>query len=140
MQRLESWLAGETRPSLLAGIAAAAIAVGACTLLIYPLKSSLDPLSLDVVYIPAILLVAAGWGAALGIATTLASLVAFDFFHVPPTLEFTLGSDAAACASRASGSAPDSSREPGLWRLPTRSAGASCETCTTAPSSGWCTP
>ena len=92
MRRVESWLTSET--SLRAGVAASAVAVSACTLLIYPLKSSADPLALDVIYIPAILLVAAGWGAWFGIVTTLASLLAFDFFHVPPTLEFTLGSDA----------------------------------------------
>jgi signal transduction histidine kinase len=89
-RRLQSWFAGETRPSALAGTAVAASAVACCTLLIYPLKSEADPFSLDVLYIPAILLVAAGWGARLGIFTTLASLLAFDFFHVPPTLEFTL--------------------------------------------------
>lgn len=93
MRRPQSWLAGEAQPSPLAGIAFAAAAVAACTLILYPLESATDPLSLDVLYIPAILLVAAGWGAVLGILTTLASLVAFDFFHAPPTLEFTLGSD-----------------------------------------------
>jgi signal transduction histidine kinase len=94
-RRFQSWLAGELRPSPFAGIAFAAVAVAGCTLLIYPLKADADPLSLDVLYVPAILLVAAGWGARLGILTTLASLLAFDFFHVPPTLEFTVGSDAA---------------------------------------------
>lgn len=89
-RRLRSWSAGEARPSPLAGIAVAASAVAGCTLLIYPLKSAADPFSLDVLYIPAILVVAAGWGARLAILTTLASLLAFDFFHVPPTLEFTL--------------------------------------------------
>jgi signal transduction histidine kinase len=89
-RRLRSWSAGEARASPLAGVVVAASAVAACTLLVYPLKSTADPLSLDVIYIPAILLVAAGWGARLGILTTLASLLAFDFFHVPPTLEFTL--------------------------------------------------
>jgi signal transduction histidine kinase len=91
--RPQSWLVGEAHPSPLAGVAFAAAAVAACTLIIYPLKSATDPLSLDVLYIPAILLVAAGWGALLGILTTLASLLAFDFFHAPPTPEFTLGSD-----------------------------------------------
>lgn len=93
-RRLEAWLAGETRYSPFAGVAVAAAAVAACTIAIYPLKTDADPLSLDVLYIPAILLVTAGWGARMGIVTTLASLMAFDFFHVPPTTEFTLGSDA----------------------------------------------
>jgi signal transduction histidine kinase len=93
-RRFQSWLAGETHPSPLAGFAVAAGAVAGCTLLIYPLKSGTDPLSLDVLYVPAILLVAAGWGARMGVLTTLASLLAFDFFHVPPTLEVTLGSEA----------------------------------------------
>ncbi len=89
----QSWLAGEARPTPIAGAAFAAAAVVLCTLIIYPLKSATDPLSLDVLYIPAILLVAAVWGALAGLLTTVASLLAFDFFHAPPTMDFTLGSD-----------------------------------------------
>jgi signal transduction histidine kinase len=92
-RRLQSWLAGEAEPSPLAGVAVAVAGVAASTLIIYPLESEATPLSLDVLYIPGILLVAAGWGALFGIVMTLASVVAFDFFHVPPTHEFTLGSD-----------------------------------------------
>jgi signal transduction histidine kinase len=91
--RPQFWLAGEARPTPLAGVALAATAVVICTLVIYPLKSATDPLSLDVLYIPAIMLVAAGWGVLAGTLTTVASLLAFDFFHAPPTMEFSLGSD-----------------------------------------------
>lgn len=87
-----SWLAGEEHPSPPAGVAFATAAIAACTLLIYPIESTIHPLSADVLYIPAILLVAAGWGALAGIVTTVASLLVFDFFHAPPTMELTLGS------------------------------------------------
>jgi signal transduction histidine kinase len=94
MRRLQTWLVGEARPSPLAGAAFGVAAVVACTLIIYPLESGIDVLTLDVVYVPAILLVAAGWGVLPGILAALASVLAFDFFHVEPTLELTLGSHA----------------------------------------------
>jgi signal transduction histidine kinase len=93
MRRLRAWLIGEARPSPLAGAAFGVAAVAACTLIVYPLESGIDVLTLDVVYVPAILLVAAGWGVLPGILATFASLLAFDFFHVEPKLEFSLGSD-----------------------------------------------
>jgi signal transduction histidine kinase len=82
--RWQSWLVAETRRSPVAEVTAGVLAVAACTLLIYPLRAAADPVSLDIVYIPAILLVAAGWGARVGILTAIASAAAFDFFHLPP--------------------------------------------------------
>jgi two-component system sensor histidine kinase KdpD len=46
--------------------------------------------SLSVVYLPAVLLVATYWGLALGLFTSLLSAAAFNFFHIPPTGEFTI--------------------------------------------------
>ena len=46
--------------------------------------------SLSVVYLPAVLLVSAYWGLALGLATSLLSAAAFNFFHLPPTGRFTI--------------------------------------------------
>jgi two-component system sensor histidine kinase KdpD len=73
------------RPSPLAGLAAAALAVLVATLAIYPLSHIAPVVSLGVVYLPAVLLVATYWGLGLGILTALASGVAFNFFHLPPT-------------------------------------------------------
>ena len=47
-------------------------------------------MSLSVVYLPAVLFVSAYWGLALGLATSLLSAAAFNFFHLPPTGRFTI--------------------------------------------------
>jgi signal transduction histidine kinase len=55
---------------------------------IYPIKAVAPPDSLGVVYILAVLVVAANWGARLGVLTALASAAAFDYFHIPPVPSF----------------------------------------------------
>ena len=60
------------------------------TLAIFPLRHVAPVVSLSVVYLPAVLLVSTYWGAALGLATSLLSAAAFNFFHLPPTGEFTI--------------------------------------------------
>jgi two-component system, OmpR family, sensor histidine kinase KdpD len=79
-----------TRPDALLGIAAAAAGVAAATGAIYPLKNLAPVVSLSVVYLPAILLVSAVWGLWLGLATSLVSAGAFNFFHLPPVGRFTI--------------------------------------------------
>ena len=78
------------RPPLLAGIAAGALGVAATTLLVYALKGIAPVLSLGVVYFPVVLGVATLWGAWLGLATAVASALAFNYFHIPPTGRFTI--------------------------------------------------
>ncbi len=73
-----------------AGVVAAAAAITAATLAVYALKPIAPVVSLNIVYLPAVLLVAAYWGLVLGLATSLVSAVAFNFFHVPPTGRFTI--------------------------------------------------
>ena len=73
-----------------AGIIVAALAVALTTLILYPLKQVAPALSLGVVYLLAVLLVATVWGAWLGIATAVASALAFNFFHIEPTGRFTI--------------------------------------------------
>src|SRR6202012_2014048 len=46
--------------------------------------------SLSVVYLPAVLLVATYWGIGLGLFTSLLSAASFNFFHIPPTGQFTI--------------------------------------------------
>jgi two-component system sensor histidine kinase KdpD len=79
-----------SRPSLSLGIAASVVLVAAATAAIYPLKSLAPVVSLSVVYLPAVLLVSAYWGLTLGLATSLLSAAAFNFFHLPPVGRFTI--------------------------------------------------
>ncbi len=78
------------RPAGWLGLLAATAAVGLATLAIYPLKSVAVTASLSVVYLPAVLLIAALWGLRLGLLTSIASAMAFNFFHLPPTGRFTI--------------------------------------------------
>ncbi len=77
-------------PPLLLGLAVAAGAVALTTLLIYALDDVAPVVSLGVVYLVAVLLVSSVWGWALGVGTALASALAFNFFHIPPTGRFTI--------------------------------------------------
>ena len=72
------------------GLLAATAAVTLATLAIYPLKSVADTVSLSVVYLPAVLVIAAYWGLTLGLVTSIASAAAFNFFHLPPLGKFTI--------------------------------------------------
>src|SRR5262249_26771557 len=64
--------------------------VALCTLLIYPLKHLAPVVSLSVVYLPAVLVVSLTWGAWLGVATSVISAAAFNFFHLPPVGALTI--------------------------------------------------
>ena len=72
------------------GAAVAVVGVAAATGAIYPLKQVTSAVSLSVVYLPAVLLVSAYWGLWLGLATSLLSAAAFNFFHIPPVGRFTI--------------------------------------------------
>jgi len=91
---------GGARETALA-LAAAAAAVALCTALIYPLKRAAPVESLAVIYMVAVLLISATWGLWLGVATALASVLAFDYFQLPPvgTLSLRHGSDWVALAT-----------------------------------------
>jgi two-component system sensor histidine kinase KdpD len=73
-----------------AGSVVAALAVAATTALVYPLAQVAPVVALGVVYLVAVLLVSSLWGAWLGYATAVASALAFNFFHIPPTGRFTI--------------------------------------------------
>jgi two-component system sensor histidine kinase KdpD len=75
------------------GLAASVSLVAAATGLIYPLKEVAPAVSLGVVYIPGVLLVAAAWGLALGLLTSILSALAFNFFHLPPLGRFDVRAD-----------------------------------------------
>ncbi|HET9721339.1 MAG TPA: DUF4118 domain-containing protein [Solirubrobacteraceae bacterium] len=84
-----SILRGRRRP-LLPGVLVALALVAVCTGLIYPLKQITTAPSLGVVYLVGVVVVSAYWGLWLGLATSVASAVAFNFFHIPPVGRFTI--------------------------------------------------
>jgi two-component system sensor histidine kinase KdpD len=86
----ELFLLRDVPRSRVLGVLVAALAVAATTALIYPLKKVAAPASLGVVYLLAVLLVSTYWGLWLGLATSAASAVAFNWFHLPPTGAFTV--------------------------------------------------
>jgi two-component system, OmpR family, sensor histidine kinase KdpD len=65
-------------------------AVALTTALIYPLAEVVPVVSTGVVYMLAVLLVSSYWGLWLGLLTALLSAAAWNFFHIPPTGEFTI--------------------------------------------------
>jgi two-component system, OmpR family, sensor histidine kinase KdpD len=78
------------RPPAWIGVFTAVLAVTLATLAIYPLAQIARPASLSVVYLPAVLVIAAYWGLTLGLLTSIGSAAAFNFFHLPPTGHFTI--------------------------------------------------
>ncbi|MEA2384821.1 MAG: two-component system, OmpR family, sensor histidine kinase KdpD [Solirubrobacteraceae bacterium] len=88
--RAESLLLRADPPSTPAGIVAALLGVGAITGVIYPLRIVSPPTSNGVLYLLVVLLVSTGWGLWLGLATSVLSAAAFNFFHLPPTGQFTI--------------------------------------------------
>jgi two-component system sensor histidine kinase KdpD len=81
---------GAARPNRAVGVLAAVVSVAVATAAIYPLKQIAPAVSLSVVYLPAVLLVSAFWGLWLGLATSLLSAAAFNFFHIAPVGRFTI--------------------------------------------------
>jgi signal transduction histidine kinase len=77
-----------TSPPLGWGMVVAAALIAVETLAVYPLRSIAPEISLGVVYLLGVLVVASVWGLALGVVTAVLSTAAFDFFHVPPSLDF----------------------------------------------------
>lgn len=96
MRGIESFIArglrgfGSGRPSLRVGALVAVVSVALATAAIYPLKAVAPTVSLSVVYLPPVVLVSLYWGLWLGLATSLVSAAAFNFFHIPPVGRFTI--------------------------------------------------
>ncbi|HET7119785.1 MAG TPA: ATP-binding protein [Solirubrobacterales bacterium] len=80
------------------GLLATLAVVAAATGLIYPLKDIAPAVSLGVVYIPGVLLISTVWGWRLGLVAAVASALAFNWFHIPPTgrLDIAANRDAVA--------------------------------------------
>ena len=81
------------RDSLAVGLLASLASVALCTALIYPLRQITPAVSDGVVYMLGVLVISTYYGLWLGLFTSLASAVAFNFFHIPPigTLDVAKG-------------------------------------------------
>src|SRR6476646_2942296 len=77
-------------PPLLAGLAVTALAVATITALIFPLRQVSPAESNGVAYLLAVLLVATLWGLWMGLFASVLSAAAFNYFHLPPTGQFTI--------------------------------------------------
>jgi two-component system sensor histidine kinase KdpD len=77
-------------PSKRVGVFVALALVALCTLVIYPLKQAAPVVSLGVVYMLAVVVVSVTWGVLLGVATSLVSALAFNYFHLPPAGQLTI--------------------------------------------------
>ena len=82
--RLLSRLLRPTAPSLTVGIVVAATLIGAETLLVYLLEQVAPGMAFGVVYLLGVLVISTGWGFGLAVTTSVASALAFDYFHVQP--------------------------------------------------------
>jgi two-component system sensor histidine kinase KdpD len=76
------------RPVL--GVLVAAGLVVLTTALLFPLEDIAPAVSLGVLYLLPVLFVSIVWGLWLGLATSVAAALAFNFFHIPPTGRFTI--------------------------------------------------
>src|SRR5438876_471265 len=81
---------GRTRWELAVGVMASAGAVALVTAAIDVLKPYMPVLSLGVLYVFAVLPVALLWGVVLGAAVSVASMLAFNWFFLPPEHTFHL--------------------------------------------------
>lgn len=88
------------RESPAAGLAASILCVALATALVFPLRRIAPPVSAGLIYMLGVLVVSIYWGLWLGLFTSVASAVAFNFFHIPPvgTLDVAKGENWVALA------------------------------------------
>ncbi|MCW2651567.1 MAG: hypothetical protein QOE41_4622 [Mycobacterium sp.] len=86
---LLSLLLRPTAPPLALGLVVAGSLVLAETLVLYPLERVVPESVLGVVYLLGVVVVAIGWGFWLAAATSVASVLSFDFFHIAPVFAFS---------------------------------------------------
>src|SRR5512132_1532416 len=80
-----SVLLAPTPPPASLGLVVALAFVAVETAVAYPLRQVAPAVSLGVVYMLGVLVVSTTWGLRLGTLTAIASALAFNFFHIPPT-------------------------------------------------------
>jgi two-component system sensor histidine kinase KdpD len=89
-QAASSPLLERPRRSPVVGAAVVVVLVAATTALIYPLKHVAPLGATGIVYLLAVLAVPSWYGLWLGLVAALASAAAFNWFHIPPTGQFTV--------------------------------------------------
>ncbi|HET7588846.1 MAG TPA: ATP-binding protein [Solirubrobacterales bacterium] len=89
---------GPATPSWWSGVLATVLVVAVATLVVYPLKTVAPAVSLGVVYMPGVLFVSSIWGWRIGLLAAIASALAFNWFHIPPTGRFDVAADRDAVA------------------------------------------
>src|SRR3954468_3750266 len=80
--------------SPLVGLIVAAAAVVGTTGVIFAIRPHVPVLSTGVLYLLGVLLVSSIWGLWLGLLTSVASALAFNFCHIPPTGGLTISDPA----------------------------------------------
>ncbi len=90
MARSFGFLLTPEPPPRRVGAFVALVLVAFCTLVIYPLKQAAPVVSLSVLYMLAVVIASVTWGMWLGIATSLLSALAFNYFHLPPVGRFII--------------------------------------------------
>src|SRR5690242_10092156 len=75
----------------LAGYAWSAAAVAACTLAGWAMSPFFEPVNVAMVYLLAVVAIALRFTRGPAVATSMLSVVAFDFFFVPPKLSLAVG-------------------------------------------------
>ena len=82
--RLVSLLLRPTARSVTVGVVVAATLIAAETVLVYLLTQVAPGMAFGVVYLMGVLVVSTGWGFGLAVTMSVASALAFDYFHVQP--------------------------------------------------------
>ncbi|WP_343870947.1 DUF4118 domain-containing protein [Dactylosporangium roseum] len=81
-------LLSHKRPPLVLGLIVAAALVAVETVVLYPLSGDSAAGTRSVIYLCGVLVVASVWGVWLGVVTSVASIVAFNYFHAVPFQAF----------------------------------------------------
>jgi two-component system sensor histidine kinase KdpD len=76
--------------SIWAGLATMVASIAAITGVIYAVRGEVPVVSTGVLYLLAVLLVSSYWGLWMGVLTSVLSAAAFNWFHLPPTGQFTI--------------------------------------------------
>lgn len=76
--------------SPIVGVAVLVASVAAITAANFGLREVVPVVSTGVVYLLAVLLVSSWWGLWMGLATAVLSALAWNWFHIPPTHQFTI--------------------------------------------------
>jgi two-component system sensor histidine kinase KdpD len=81
----------QTPPANWAAVRWGALVVGLCTLACWPLANILDRVNLVMVYLVGVVWCAYRYGRRASLVAAILSVLAFDFFFVPPYLTFAVG-------------------------------------------------